>query len=69
MMDRTYCDQLPVLSFNFRKYDMNLIKSKLAAKLGMAESERAFVVKRSNTYGCLATDEFIFIDQLSSTWM
>jgi hypothetical protein len=60
-----HCDQLPVLGFNSAKYDMNLIKSKLAAKLGMDTTQQAFVVKRNNSYSCISSESFKFLDVAS----
>ena len=45
-----YMTQIPVLGFNFDKYDINLVKQKLAIHLQMhvEEEHRPFVVKKEN---------------------
>ena len=55
-----YLSQLLVMGFNSTRYDLNLIKSKLAKHLNL--SENAFVVKRNNSYLCVATDQLRFLD-------
>jgi hypothetical protein len=57
-----YCEQIPVLSFNGAKYDLNLIKSKLSKCLDLAEATRKFVVKKNNAYMCISNDRFKFLD-------
>ena len=59
---RKYCCQLPVLGFNSARYDLNLIKTKIAIHLKMHLSKESFVVKRGNSYACLANDKFKFLD-------
>jgi len=44
------------------KYDLNLIKQKLAKHLKMHKQEHGFVVKKSNAYACITTDRFRFLD-------
>ena len=56
-----YCQQLPVLSFNGAKYDLNLIKAKMAKVFHFAEKSK-FVVKKANAYASLTTDRFKFLD-------
>ena len=58
----TYCSQLPVLGFNSSKYDLNLIKQKLAIHLNLIEEEDKFIVKKGNSYMCIATPQFKFLD-------
>ena len=60
-LDR-YCHQLPCLSFNGSKYDLNLIKKYLAAHLNMHDSKHMFTVKRNNQYACLSNENFKFLD-------
>ena len=59
-----YLSQLPVLGFNSSSYDINLIKGALIEQLGMYESTNSFVVKKSNNYSCISTDQFKFLDIL-----
>ena len=42
----TYCSQLPILGFNSSKYDLNLIKQKLASHLNLINEKDRFVVKK-----------------------
>ncbi len=58
----SYMTQLPVLGFNSSKYDLNLIKKKLAFHLRMHEAEGGFVVKRNNAYTCMSSDSLKFLD-------
>ena len=51
--------QLPVIGFNSRKYDLNMIKRSFVPLL---ISNNAAVIKRQNTYMCLYTDELKFVD-------
>ena len=57
-----FCDQLPVLGFNSSRYDLNLIKGKLAKCLNIAQDKQAYVIKKSNKYMCIATGGFKFLD-------
>jgi hypothetical protein len=41
---------------------VNLIKSKLAGKLGLADEPKSFVVKRNNAYSCISSSQFRFLD-------
>ena len=45
-----YVSQIPVLGFNSAKYDLNLIKSKVAKHLGLHEAEYCFTIKKNNAY-------------------
>ena len=56
-----YCHQLPVLGFNSAKYDLNLVKSKLAYHLNLAEDD-CFVIKQNSAYTCISTSQFKFLD-------
>ena len=56
-----YCDIIPVLGFNSAKYDLNLIKRKLF-KFVDAFSGEASVIKKANSYICIQTDRFRFLD-------
>ena len=58
----TYCSQLPVLGFNSSKYDLNLIKRKLAMHLNLIEEEDKFIMKKGNSYMCIATPQFKVLD-------
>lgn len=57
-----YCHQLPCISFNGSKYDLNLIKKHLAVHLKMQHSQKMFAVKRNNQYACLSNETFKFLD-------
>lgn len=57
-----YCMQTPVLGFNSSKYDINLVKNKLTKVLGMHEKKKSYAIKRNNSYTCIATSRFRFLD-------
>jgi hypothetical protein len=57
-----YMTQLPVLGFNSAKYDLNLIKQRLAKHLNLHDSTGTFVVKKNNSYTCISTPELKFLD-------
>ena len=59
-----YMRQVPVLGFNSAKYDLNLVKQCLAKHLNMHNNELRgnFVVKKSNSYACIATQQLKFLD-------
>lgn len=59
-----YISQIPVIGFNSANYDLNLIRRVLAKYLDMhqSESKRSFVIKKNNSYVCLATDALKFLD-------
>ena len=59
---KTYMSQVPVIGFNSAKYVLNLIKRCLAKYLGIHQGNNAFVVKRNNTYMCIATESLKFLD-------
>jgi hypothetical protein len=51
------------LFYNFSaKYDLNLVKQKLAKHLNMHQQEHGFVVKKSNAYACISSRLFRFLD-------
>lgn len=59
----TYCRQVPTIGFNSSNYDLNLVKTQLAAHLGLHLSTgNKFIVKRNNSYMCLANDKLKFLD-------
>ena len=58
----TYFSQLPVLAFNSARYDINLIKTRLPKYLGMCTEGAGFVVKRNNSYLCICSERFRFLD-------
>ncbi|KAL5019000.1 hypothetical protein ScPMuIL_004722, partial [Solemya velum] len=55
-----YMTQLPVLGFNSSRYDLNLVKRLIARHL--RESENLFIIKKSNAYASISTDDFRFLD-------
>ena len=59
---KAYVRQVPVLGFNSAKYDLNLIKTKLAKHLGLHEEEYCFTIKKNNAYACISTDHLKFLD-------
>ena len=58
----SYCRQIPCISFNGSKYDLNLIKKYLAVHLKMHDSKTIFTVKRNSQYACLSNENFKFLD-------
>ena len=58
----SYCCQIPCISFNGSKYDLNLIKKYLAVHLKMHDSKTIFTVKRNSQYACLSNENFKFLD-------
>lgn len=58
----TYISEIPVLGYNSSKYDLNLIKSKLAEYLQLAHTKKNFVVKKCNQYMCISNGQFKFLD-------
>lgn len=57
-----YITELSVLGYNSSKYDLNLIKSKLADCLNLCYSEKNFVVNKCNQYMCIRNGELKFLD-------
>ena len=58
-----YCRCVPVLGFNSSKYDLNLVKSKLARHLNlMVPNTHSFTVKRNNSYLTISTPSLKFLD-------
>ena len=53
--------QTPI-GFNSAKYDLNLIKTKLAKHLGLNEEEYCFTIMKNNTYACISTDHLKFLN-------
>ena len=62
-----YCCQLPVCGYNSQKYDINLIKKYVLKENGFTEKKNAgrYVIKKNNSYACIATAEFKFLDATS----
>ena len=59
----SYCRWVPVLGFNSSKYDLNLVKSKLARHLNlMVPNTHSFTVKRNNSYLTISTPSLKFLD-------
>ena len=56
-----WCDQVPVLSFNCGRYDLNLIKEQFAELLADTTRE-VQVAKKANTTMFMKTDHFLFLD-------
>ena len=62
-----YCCQLPVCGYNSQKYDINLIRKYVLKENGFTEKKNAgrYVIKKNNSYACIATTEFRFLDATS----
>ena len=58
----SYCRQLPCISFNGSKYDLNLVKKYLPVHLKLHDTKNYFTVKRNNQYACLSNETFKFLD-------
>ncbi len=56
-----YCNELPVLAFNSQKYDLCIIKDKLAKHLDLPKTQK-FVAKRNSAYSCISTSKYKFLD-------
>lgn len=57
-----YCEQIICIGFNSAKYDINLIKSYLIKHLQLDSSKSTLTVKRNNSYACISTPMFKFLD-------
>lgn len=57
-----YCNEIPVLSFNGKKYDINLVKSHLFSVLLSENLKPKFVIKQNNSYQCISTGSLRFLD-------
>jgi hypothetical protein len=55
-----YCKQVPVLGYNSARYDLNLVKERLAGHLDMQTD--TFVIKRNNSYICMSQPHLRFLD-------
>ena len=62
----SYIDSLVVLGFNSSKYDINSIKQKLIARLGMHHVKKndgkSYTIKKGNAYACLSIPMFTLLD-------
>ena len=58
----SYCKRLPVLGFNSANYDLNLVKACFLKHLNLTPKNGDYVIKRSNAYLCIATEQFKFLD-------
>ena len=58
----TYCVRLPVLGFNSAKYDLNLVKGSFLKHLNLTPKNGDYVIKRANSYLCIASEHFKFLD-------
>ena len=54
-----WMNEIPVIGFNSRKYDVNIMKPYLIKKL---KEELQFVVKKNNSFMCLQTSSLKFVD-------
>ena len=63
MYDRfnSYCNILPVLTFNGKKYDLVLSREFLP-KYFKLNGKNVFTVKKNNAYFCIQTEDFRFLD-------
>ncbi len=56
-----YCQELPVVAFNSQRYDLCIIKDKLAKHLDLPKTQK-FVAKRNSAYSCISTSKYKFLD-------
>ena len=56
----TYCHQIPVLGFHSSKYDLPLIREKLAKIFNLTED--AYVIKRNNAYISISQKKLKMLD-------
>ncbi len=57
-----YMNTLPVLGFNSSRYDIPLVLTGLARHLQLEKQKYGFTVKKANSYACIQTDAFKFLD-------
>ena len=57
-----WCGNIPVVSFNGSKYDINLMKKYLHRSLNNYSQNVDFAIKRTNTYMSLKTENLQFLD-------
>ena len=53
--------EMPVIEFNLAKYDVNMVKPYLIESLMKTDTIK-FVVKKSNSFMCLQTEQLKFVD-------
>ena len=53
--------EMPVIGFNLGKYDINMVKPYLVKAL-MEKDLIKFVVKKSNAFMCITTEQLKFVD-------
>ena len=56
----SYCHQIPVLGFNSSKYDLPLIREKIAKIFNL--NQGSYVIKRNNTYITIAEEKLKLLD-------
>lgn len=57
-----YCQQLICIGFHSAKYYINLIKIYLIKYLIPEKGNETYIVKRNNSYACMSTPTFKFLD-------
>ena len=57
-----YCQQIPVLGFNSSRYDIPVLINKLPYFLNLNENVDHFVIKKTNSFMCIDTPQFKFLD-------
>ena len=60
-----YLNQVVILSFNAKKYDLNLLKKKLIKELQLIDGKNVYVIKKESSYMCIASDRYKFCDLLN----
>ena len=63
---QNYMGSLVILGFNSSKYDINIIKQKLLARLDLHLANKqqfgTYTIKKGNAYACISTPKFVFLD-------
>ena len=60
-----YVNQVTSLGFNSKKYDLMLIQKYILKELNLAQDEDAYIIKKGNTYMCIANSNYRFLDVIS----
>ena len=60
-----YINQVVILSFNAKKYDLNLLKKKLVKRLNLINKKNVYVIKKDSSYMCIANSRYKFCDLMN----
>ncbi len=62
-----FTSQLPTLSYNGSRYDLNVLRSELLPQLNLAHDPAGYVIKKNSSYMCISTTHFRILDILNYT--